>query len=736
MILHVVGARPQFIKLLPLHRALQARGAEQKILHTGQHWEAGMSEVFFKEFGLQADEVLEWNEVFEKTVEDIVQRMQAWEPSTVVVYGDTYSTLCAARAASSLQLPLAHVEAGLRSFNTNMPEEHCRVETDRMSDWHFAPVQSALEHLIAEGVDRTTSQTLMTGDIMADELMHLPDQNPKKGQILVTLHRNTNVDDEDIRDRILNAIHQLALNGHEVLWPIHPRLRNALNHRQAEKYPEIQWCEPMSREQIVNAIQQSEWVLTDSGGLQKEAYFLRRPAIILRTETEWVELLETGQSFLQNPQDDNLLQAIEQRLQMNLGRDFPPIYGDGTAAQRMAAALWDQGPIVPVSLNVSHDQVSSLHRYAGALVHIATGVKINWTSEGGIPIDEPMLNDAWGSANWRHSKLNWLIDNGHMLSAMVYSAMRCEEDHRRGQLYDAHGRFEAKHSWSFQQDMLNRPVVEEWAKAWVGSKGMTLPNRHASVNTVVVDVDHAMAEQGFPLWHRLASSIRRLLSGRPASFGPKDPFDARERFESLFKQSHWRWQFFMWLGDRGRHDRGLPGSTQKAKEILQWLVKRQPHTGMHPSYQGHTSEHAQEQKRFEKYVGHLPMRQRYHYLKMDLDALEQLHGSVQDWTMSYATVAGYRAGMARPYPWYVENVTISECPIMVPVWAMDQQFAGKDEASIKAALKSQEAYCREQNIPLVVATHWRFFGCCPSKADASAKPFEPWIKALTDILVP
>ena len=234
MIAHIVGARPQFIKLLPLFRALGKEGAPQYIIHTGQHWEEGMSDVFLNDFGIKPDFVFKWDpplkgEIFSLKMLDLLKtHLSSVNPDTVVVYGDTHSTILGAISANRLRLPLAHVEAGLRSFNTNMPEESCRVNTDLLSDWHFAPSSSAFFQLKREGLDRGKLHTILSGDIMLDNLKSRKKKSFSPRKILVTLHRNINIDDVKIRNKIISALDKIS-KDYLLIWPIHPRLRKFIN---------------------------------------------------------------------------------------------------------------------------------------------------------------------------------------------------------------------------------------------------------------------------------------------------------------------------------------------------------------------------------------------------------------------------------------------------------------------------------------------------------------------------
>ena len=186
MIVHIVGARPQFIKLMPLYEVLKKKGAPQLIIHTGQHWEEGMSNVFFREFDIYPDQIFDWEPLLKnqivspKMLKLLTDYLISKKPDTIVVYGDTNSTILGSIASNSLNIPLAHVEAGLRSFNNNMPEENCRKYTDMLSDWHFVSSERGLLQLRREGLDRGKKHSLISGDIMGDRLIARELKLPKR----------------------------------------------------------------------------------------------------------------------------------------------------------------------------------------------------------------------------------------------------------------------------------------------------------------------------------------------------------------------------------------------------------------------------------------------------------------------------------------------------------------------------------------------------------------------------
>ncbi|MDR2566555.1 MAG: UDP-N-acetylglucosamine 2-epimerase (non-hydrolyzing) [Bifidobacteriaceae bacterium] len=344
-IISVVGARPQFVKLAPVAEAMAAAGVDHRIVHSGQHYDAAMSQAFFADLAIPAPDVnlgLGSGSHGHQTgamlgaLEDV---FLAERPDWVLVYGDTNTTLAAAIAAVKLHLPLAHLEAGLRSFNRRMPEEHNRVLTDHAADLLLAPTAVAMAHLAREGLAKTSR---LVGDVMTDVCYRVanavrPKWRSQPGPVddysLATIHRPANTDDRARLDAILDAL--AALPGH-VRLATHPRLRDkaaefGLNLARGGIEP----IEPLSYPAMVAEVLDSKNVVTDSGGLQKEAYLLGRPCTTVRPETEWVETLEGGWNVLAN-QPDRIVAAVT-RPRPTAERSQP--YGDGHAAARVVAEL-------------------------------------------------------------------------------------------------------------------------------------------------------------------------------------------------------------------------------------------------------------------------------------------------------------------------------------------------------------------------------------------------------------
>ncbi|PYI69244.1 UDP-N-acetylglucosamine 2-epimerase (non-hydrolyzing) [Arthrobacter livingstonensis] len=346
-ILSVVGARPQFVKLAPIAKAMEGR-AEHVIVHTGQHYDELMSDVFFQDLGIPAPDYNlgvgsgKHGEQTGAMLAGLEKVLEEAQPDVVLVYGDTNSTLAAALAAVKIHIPVAHLEAGLRSFNRRMPEEHNRVLTDHASDLLLSPTQVGMDHLATEGL---AERSRMVGDVMTDVLYRVREQLAAQGQPLpdgvsagnyyvCTIHRPDNTDDPA---RLKAIVESLAALGKPVLLLAHPRLKAlAETHGIDLASGSIVLHEPLAYPQLVNAVANSAGVVTDSGGLQKEAFLLRIPCTTIRPETEWVETVELGWNVLVNSDLSKLAATVE--------RPAPPAtdatpYGDGHAAERTVDAL-------------------------------------------------------------------------------------------------------------------------------------------------------------------------------------------------------------------------------------------------------------------------------------------------------------------------------------------------------------------------------------------------------------
>jgi UDP-N-acetylglucosamine 2-epimerase (non-hydrolysing) len=355
-VLSVVGARPQFVKLAPVSRALEHLGLRHRVLHTGQHYDPGMSDVFFDELAIPpADTNLGVGSgghgaQTAAMLAGIEQVLLEDRPAVVLVYGDTNSTVAAALAAVKLHIPVAHLEAGLRSFNRRMPEEHNRVLTDHASDLLLAPSRVAVENLAAEGLAR---RTVHVGDVMVDVALQVRDGlrarpvelPPALGRdqpaVLATIHRAENTDDPHRLTAILDALGALPI---PVVLAAHPRLVARTDELGVPlARGAIRPVPPLSYREMVAAVCAARAVVTDSGGLQKEAFVLGTPCATVRTETEWTETVELGWNVLVD--DLSRLEELALREQPVAADDAP--YGRGDAAEAVARVLADLVTEVP-----------------------------------------------------------------------------------------------------------------------------------------------------------------------------------------------------------------------------------------------------------------------------------------------------------------------------------------------------------------------------------------------------
>ncbi|MCC7400722.1 MAG: UDP-N-acetylglucosamine 2-epimerase (non-hydrolyzing) [Chitinophagaceae bacterium] len=310
-IFSIVGARPQFIKLAPLSAAL-AKNHKEYIVHTGQHYDFAMSEKIFSDLGIRKPdihlEIGSGSQAFQtgSMMVGLEKAMFDQKPDIVIVFGDTNSTLAGAVSAAKLNIPILHIEAGLRSYNKSMPEEINRMATDHISKYLFAPTPAAMNILNREGL---VQYAYLTGDIMVDTMNMNLDIALKKSFIiaemnlenqeynLVTLHRNYNVDNPEILSHIFD---QLGKLNEKVIFPIHPRTKKMIDN--AQSLPgNLTLIEPQGYFDFIVLEYYAKKIITDSGGIQKEAYILKKPCITLRTETEWVETVEEGWNLLVSP---------------------------------------------------------------------------------------------------------------------------------------------------------------------------------------------------------------------------------------------------------------------------------------------------------------------------------------------------------------------------------------------------------------------------------------------------
>jgi UDP-GlcNAc3NAcA epimerase len=356
-ILTILGARPQFVKAASVSREIhfqQGAGVniQEVILHTGQHYDSNMSDIFFDEMRIPKPNYFlgiggkTHGAMTGQMVEKIEEVLLKEKPEWVMVYGDTNSTLAGAIAASKLHIKIAHVEAGLRSFNINAPEEINRILTDRISTLLFCPTQTAVDNLVNEAVNewKTDVKVVLSGDVMQDGAIFYKDLSEKPDKfvvndnfVLCTIHRAENTDNPDRLGNIISALNQIALSK-QVILPLHPRTKKILESGDYNT-SHLTIVDPLGYLNMVWLISNSDLVMTDSGGLQKEAYFFAKPCITLRDETEWLELVQMGANLLVGADKKKILKAYKEHQILNIENINDNLYGNGNASSVIVAEL-------------------------------------------------------------------------------------------------------------------------------------------------------------------------------------------------------------------------------------------------------------------------------------------------------------------------------------------------------------------------------------------------------------
>ena len=355
-LLTVIGARPQFIKAAVLSRYIRDNpscGISETLLHTGQHYDQNMSDVFFEEMEIPRPEINlhtgsgahgKTTGLMLQLIEEILLERK---PDVLLVYGDTNSTLAGALAASKLHIPVAHVEAGLRSFMMTMPEEQNRRLTDHLSTWLFCPTQTAVDNLAREGITNCSGTTLsssdekrvaITGDIMYDASIYYRGKanyrTDERDFILLTIHRAENTDNPKRFTAICTALNELS--GYRFIFPIHPRTRKILEQEKIPLTDHVKLIEPVGYFQMLALESACTAILTDSGGVQKEAYFFKKPCITVRDSTEWVELVKTGWNTLTGADTEKIVNAVKN---LHVPDEYSALYGDGNCAEKICGLL-------------------------------------------------------------------------------------------------------------------------------------------------------------------------------------------------------------------------------------------------------------------------------------------------------------------------------------------------------------------------------------------------------------
>lgn len=374
-IITIIGARPQIIKAAAISRAIHTHFKDQiteVIVHTGQHYDDNMSAIFFTEMGIPTANynlsVGSRNHGAQtaKMMEGIESILLSEKPDALLVYGDTNSTLAGALAASKIHIPVVHIEAGLRSYNKSMPEEINRITCDHCSTLLFSPTNQGISNLIKEGFSTTTHSkasidhplVFKTGDIMFDNSMYFSSiANEKQGMleklqltpggfILCTIHRDSNTDNPEHLNQIIRGLLQIQrISNQAIVLPLHPRTRKKMTElldpvlaEELQLNPGIQVIDPAGFLDMISLENTCSLVITDSGGVQKEAFFFKKPCIILREQTEWVEIVENGNALLVGSSEEKLIEAYHQ-LTTKKDYTYPPFFGDGHASEEICRLM-------------------------------------------------------------------------------------------------------------------------------------------------------------------------------------------------------------------------------------------------------------------------------------------------------------------------------------------------------------------------------------------------------------
>lgn len=353
LIISIIGARPQFIKAAVVSKAFREYDNLREVLvHTGQHYDYNMSDVFFKELKIPQ---VKYNlgiggglhgQNTGRTIEKIEEVLLIEKPEGVLVYGDTDSTLAGAIAAAKLDIPVFHIEAGLRSYNRLMPEEINRVLTDHASDFLFTPGNNATEILLKEGIDKRKIHQV--GDVMYDLFMISNNKlfaqknktfnklMPNEEYLLLTLHRKENV---DVRSKLKTLFSSLGKIHFHIIWPIHPRTKKNIGEFNLHIPDNITIIDPVGYFEMLELQRNAKIILTDSGGVQKEAYFNKKPCITLREETEWVELVDAGVNKITGMKEKKIISAINAFVNFKYPTNITNLYGHGKASEKIAKVI-------------------------------------------------------------------------------------------------------------------------------------------------------------------------------------------------------------------------------------------------------------------------------------------------------------------------------------------------------------------------------------------------------------
>jgi UDP-GlcNAc3NAcA epimerase len=696
-LLTILGARPQFIKAAALTRAIRERtdlGWKQNILHTGQHYDEALSQIFFSTLDLP---VPRWklhiehssrNERMEEMRSGIKAAILSDRPDAILVYGDTDSTLAGAQVAHQLKIPLIHVEAGLRSFDLDMPEEVNRIETDKLADILIAPTKTAVSNLEAEGI----FGAFLTGDVMHDNALHFTSgsESERADKVLLTMHRPSNVDDASRVGAWLKSIGSwCAENALRAVFPVHPRTLKAIESLYGETWREelagmcIDAVEPVGYIELLGLIKSSKLVVTDSGGIQ-EAYSCATPSVVIRHNTEWVELVEAGHAVL-CPEPEGFSTLASAQLCKSVDTSSK-LYGDGKAAESILEMITEKlrGADIVISTN---NPTARMKYAADVLFRVCLGLEVVWDesfesershsytiSSGGNIITCPIHAISFAKDEVAVSAgVKWVEYEGckypcevlgltdlqfDPLAAVLFYVARweevfCSDDELKK---DIHGRFMGVHSAAHIEGVLERPVVEVLALQLAAMLGLKSKS-HNYVFKPTIDVDIPYAYSGRSVLHNAGATLRDALLMRwptlierlKVVFGnAPDPYDTFEQIYELHKSHGLKSTAFI-LFARFQRPYDLTFNQSDVSRLIERLETGWD-VNWHPSYAAVSDfkkRFAEEKKEFSLEVKAV----RTHFLRGNTEVWGELVKNCisEDYSMGYADLPGFRAGISRAY---------------------------------------------------------------------------------------
>ncbi len=776
-IVTVVGARPQIIKSAALTRAIENDSFFQEIkIHTQQHSSESMSGQLFSDLKIKLPDVMleapsgNSSEQIAHMTASLQKAFQEHKPDMVVLYGDTNSTLAGALAADKLQIPIAHIEAGLRSFNSQMPEEINRIATDKLSTLLFTPTAGATQQLQIEGYKNTSERfataanpaVIECGDVMLDNALYYSNGIVKKNKnyIFLTLHRPSNVDNPEFLLPFLQELVRISIDlKKELHFAIHPRTAASLDNSELkEEWEQLKLNDnfilfpPFNYTETLEKLAKASLVWTDSGGLCKEAYYMRTPCLILRSETEWTELESGGYAKVVH----NDLNLIKFQSQYFFKKGMPEpvnLYGNGKASEVILASIKSFFCTIAVYSEIDSPRLShalkALFKPVGVSVFLVKdktefdafkGAKLiysenAWDNHLHIPPssffeDDSIIKSEQFDFPFEVPENGAFHFNFDVLAASFILLSRYEEEVVSSR--DAFGRFESKNSLLSKRNWLERPMVDEWRLALLRAIHERFPffdfspTSHQVQLTVDVDSAYAYLHKGM---YRTAGGFAKDVV--KFQFGNlfrrtlvllrlrEDDYNTYDYIASLQEKSGFDLTYFFLLANFGAYDKNVPYTSKSLQHLIQSLSKKY-RLGIHPGLASHESLSTlkEEIRRLQFITEKKVLHARMHYLK--INGAETYRNLLQceienDYTMGFADVIGFKSGTALPHYWYDFKHEKETALLLHPFVAMDATLNRYMKLSAQEAidkLKALKHTCSRLQVPFCLLWHNESFSEC------------------------